>query len=80
VSEFQGPASAIARTISVSRWYAGRIREGYRPHPRLWQALAGLVGVSCCSVANPFVTLALVPIRKSLQATAKTRSTIEAEL
>ena len=27
-------ASAIARRISVSRCYAGRIREGYRPHPR----------------------------------------------
>ena len=26
-------ASAIARRLSVSRWYAGRIREGYRPHP-----------------------------------------------
>jgi CRISPR-associated endonuclease Cas1 len=39
-------ASAIARQISVSRWYAGRIREGYRPHPRHWQALAKLVGVS----------------------------------
>ena len=39
-------ASAIARTISVSRWYAGRIREGYRPHPRHWQALAKRVGVS----------------------------------
>jgi CRISPR-associated endonuclease Cas1 len=39
-------ASAIARRISVSRWYAGRIREGYRPHPRHWQALAGLVNVS----------------------------------
>jgi hypothetical protein len=38
-------ASAIARQISVSRWYAGRIREGYRPHPRHWQALAELVGV-----------------------------------
>jgi hypothetical protein len=37
-------ASAIARQISVSRWYAGRIREGYRPHPRHWQALAQLVG------------------------------------
>jgi CRISPR-associated endonuclease Cas1 len=40
------PASAIARRILVSRWYAGRIREGYRPHPRHWQALAELVGVS----------------------------------
>lgn len=39
-------ASAIARQISVSRWYAGRIREGYRPHPRHWQALAVLAGVS----------------------------------
>ena len=39
-------ASAIARQISVSRSYAGRIREGYRPHPRHWKALATLVGVS----------------------------------
>lgn len=39
-------ASAIARKISVSRWYAGRIREGYRPHPRHWQGLAKLVSVS----------------------------------
>jgi hypothetical protein len=38
-------ASAIARQISVSRWYAGRIREGYRPHPRHWRALAELAGV-----------------------------------
>jgi hypothetical protein len=37
---------AIARRISVSRWYAGRIREGYRPHPRHWEALAQLVGNS----------------------------------
>jgi CRISPR-associated endonuclease Cas1 len=39
-------ASAIARQIAVSRWYAGRIREGYRAHPRHWEALAELVGVS----------------------------------
>jgi hypothetical protein len=39
-------ASIIARHISVSRWYAGRIREGYRPHKRHWQALANLVAVS----------------------------------
>ena len=39
-------ASAIARQISVSRWYAGRIREGYRPHPRHWLALAKLASVS----------------------------------
>ena len=45
-------ASAIARQISVSRWYAGRIREGYRPHPRHWEALAELVGVSEGRVSN----------------------------
>ena len=39
-------ASAIARQISVSRWYAGCIREGYRPHPRHWQKLGELAGVS----------------------------------
>jgi hypothetical protein len=38
--------SAIRSRIRVSRWYAGRIREGYRPHPRHWQALAGLAGIS----------------------------------
>jgi CRISPR-associated endonuclease Cas1 len=38
-------SSAIAARIAVSRWYAGRIREGYRPHPRHWHALARLVGV-----------------------------------
>jgi CRISPR-associated endonuclease Cas1 len=38
-------ATAIAKRIGVSRWYAGRIREGYRPHPRHWQTLARLVGV-----------------------------------
>ena len=37
-------ASAIARRISVSRCYAGRIRKGYRPHPRHWKILADLAG------------------------------------
>lgn len=41
----QMSASTIARTISVSRWYAGRIREGYRPHARHWRALADLAGI-----------------------------------
>jgi CRISPR-associated endonuclease Cas1 len=40
------PTSAIRSQIGVSRWYAGRIRQGYRPHPRHWQALAELVGIS----------------------------------
>jgi CRISPR-associated endonuclease Cas1 len=38
--------SKIASLIGVSRWYAGRIREGYRPHPRHWQALATLAKVT----------------------------------
>ena len=38
-------SSAIASRIGVSRWYAGRIREGYRPHPRHWLELAKLVEV-----------------------------------
>ena len=38
--------SAIRAQIGVSRWYAGRIRQGYRPHPRHWLALAGLAGVT----------------------------------
>jgi CRISPR-associated endonuclease Cas1 len=38
--------SAIRSQIGVSRWYAGRIRQGYRPHRRHWQALAQLVGLS----------------------------------
>jgi hypothetical protein len=40
-------SSAIAKHIGVSRWYAGRIREGHRPHPRHWQALAQLVSSPC---------------------------------
>jgi hypothetical protein len=32
--------------LGASRWYASRIRQGYRPHPRHWEALAELVGVS----------------------------------
>ena len=42
----QTSASVIARQIEVSRWYAGRIREGYRPHARHWRLLAELVGIS----------------------------------
>jgi hypothetical protein len=38
--------SAIRSRIGVSRWYASNIRKSYRPHPRHWQALAELVGVS----------------------------------
>jgi CRISPR-associated endonuclease Cas1 len=37
------PTSAIRSQIGVSRWYAGKIRQGYRPHPRHWLALAELV-------------------------------------
>jgi CRISPR-associated endonuclease Cas1 len=40
----QVSSSVIAKRIEVSRWYAGKIRQGYRPHPRHWQALSKLVG------------------------------------
>jgi len=38
--------SAIRSALGVSKWYASKIRQGYRPHPRHWQALANLVGIS----------------------------------
>lgn len=38
-------SSAIRSTIGVSHWYASKIRQGYRPHPRHWQVLAELVGL-----------------------------------
>lgn len=37
--------SFIASRIGVSRWYAGKVRQGYRPHPRHWQRLAQLAGI-----------------------------------
>lgn len=40
-------SSFIASRLGVSRCYAGRIRHGYRPHPRHWHALADLVEVMC---------------------------------
>lgn len=40
------PTSSIASRIGVSRWYAGKVRQGYCPHPRHWQGLAALVGIS----------------------------------
>jgi CRISPR-associated endonuclease Cas1 len=49
----QASPSEIAKRIGVSRWYAGRIREGYRPHPRHWQGLAVLVGASPQAVTVP---------------------------
>jgi len=33
--------SAIRSRIGVSRWYAGRIRQGYIPHPRHWRTRLG---------------------------------------
>jgi len=32
--------SAIRSSIGVSKWYASKIQQGYRPHPRHWQKLA----------------------------------------
>ena len=40
------PTSVIRSAIGVSNWYASKIRQGYRPHARHFQALAKLVGVA----------------------------------
>jgi len=45
--------TAIANQIGVSRWYGGRIRDGYIPHPRHWRAITRLVGLP----ANEEITL-----------------------
>jgi CRISPR-associated endonuclease Cas1 len=36
-------SSDIAKRLGVSRHYAACVRDGYRPHPRHWRALAELV-------------------------------------
>jgi CRISPR-associated endonuclease Cas1 len=42
-----GVSTSIIRSrIRVSRWYASRIRQGYCPHPRHWQTLGSLVGIT----------------------------------
>lgn len=40
------PMSVIRSALGVSKWYASKVRQGYRPHPRHWQALAKLVRFS----------------------------------
>jgi CRISPR-associated endonuclease Cas1 len=35
--------SVIRSSLAISKWYASKIRQGYRPHPRHWLALARLV-------------------------------------
>jgi CRISPR-associated endonuclease Cas1 len=37
---------AIARQLAVSRGYANEVRHGRVPHPRHWQAIARLLGLS----------------------------------
>jgi hypothetical protein len=39
-------SSAIVRNLAVSRGYAAEIRNGRVPHPRHWQTLARLLGLS----------------------------------
>lgn len=40
------PMSVIRSSLGVSKWYASKIRQGYRPHARHWQVLAELAGVT----------------------------------
>jgi CRISPR-associated protein Cas1 len=44
--------TAIARALGVTCAYGRRICQGSRPHPRHWQALARLVGVSESTMAQ----------------------------
>jgi hypothetical protein len=39
-------AVAVGGTWVDTQGYAGRVRSGYRPHPRHWQALAELAGIA----------------------------------
>jgi hypothetical protein len=36
------PMFDIRKALGVSNWYASKIRQGYRPHPRHWHKLAGI--------------------------------------
>jgi len=49
--------STIARYIGVSRGYAGKIRQGYRAHPRHWETLAKVVGVCLDQPSGPLIKL-----------------------
>jgi len=40
------PTRRVARELGVTIMYAGMIRKGYVPHPRHWQMLANLAGLS----------------------------------
>jgi hypothetical protein len=40
------PMSVIQSSIGGSNWYASKIRQGYRPHPRHWLALASIIGIA----------------------------------
>ena len=40
------PMSAIRSALGVSNWYASKIRQGNRPHPRHWSALAELAEIT----------------------------------
>jgi hypothetical protein len=46
------PMSVIRSSMGVSNWYASKIRQGYRPHPRHWQALARLEVPQECGASN----------------------------
>ena len=37
------PTHKITNAIGVSRWYVGKIRKGYIPHPRHWLTLKDLI-------------------------------------
>ena len=55
----------------VSRGYASRIRQRYRPHSRLWQALAVLAGISGeCLIICPLRSVLMVQFKSDFAANA----------
>ena len=40
------PMATIRLALGISNWYASKIRQGYRPYPRHWLALAELASLS----------------------------------
>ena len=46
----------IRKEPSLFRWYAGRIREGYCPHPRHWQGFGANGRCRTCSIEMPKFT------------------------
>jgi hypothetical protein len=67
--------SDIRKALGVSKWYASKIRQGYRPHPRRWRPLAELVGISGTASNCLLISLAIgAPKHTKMQHAANKRT------